>query len=107
LIHGEDAVFDIEPSGTVERSNRDERARLAMRYAKRDGANPVSTIYPGAASRVFQTLDEIGLPEHLFKTETRVSPTSGAPARGSRKKDPAPPAGQNASEDAAGGQVFA
>ncbi len=85
-IHGEDSVTDIEPAGEVERTHREERQRLNETYGKViDGANPVARLFPGAAARVFETLDELELDESLFKAEKRVS-TQTPPKKASEPK---------------------
>lgn len=74
-IHGEDAVVDIEPLGTIERTNREERARLAHIYSKKEnGQTPVDVLYPGVAARVYETFDELELLEEFYKASERVSP---------------------------------
>jgi hypothetical protein len=86
-IHGEDSVTDVEPVGDVERPNRDERKRLAEAYGRRDPtgrhlAPAVDALFPGVASRVFETFDELDLPEEFYKAATRVS------ARPPRESEP-------------------
>ena len=99
-IHGDEAVFDIEPldepameDGAV-LSNRDELTRLRDVYgaAKVEGVRVVEMLYPGAAARVFETLDELETPEELFKPLTHAKAIPAAPAKGSRKKPAAAPA---------------
>lgn len=79
-IHGEESVTDIEPTGTVQRTSRAERQRLFQLYPARDNADNliVNLLYPGAAARVFETLDELELNESFFKPTARVAP--GTPA---------------------------
>lgn len=75
-IHGNDAVADIEPLGDVQRSHRDERARLLAIYGRmRDqrDVSPVSILFPGVAARVFETLAELDLDESFFKATGRVA----------------------------------
>lgn len=76
-IHGEDAVTDILPlDAGVERTNRSELARLRARYgaaADGEGNRVVDTLFPGAAARVFETIDELELPRTLFAAKDRVS----------------------------------
>lgn len=78
-LHGNDAVTEIQPLGEVDppRSHREERARLLQIYGKPDSngrdSSPVSTLYPGAAARVFERLDELDIPDDLYKAE-RVRP---------------------------------
>lgn len=78
-IHGESAVFDVEPTGTVNIANRAELSRLRQVYGKavgQDGERIVDALFPGAAARVFETLDEIDLPEEFYKADRRVAPAS-------------------------------
>jgi len=76
-IHGEDAVTNVLPlEGDANRTNRTELARLRARYgAAQDGEGNkvVDTLFPGAAARVFETLDELELPRELFAAKERVS----------------------------------
>lgn len=81
-IHGEDAVFDVEPladEATGEegsRSNRQERQRLYAVYGAAldgNGNKIVEGLFPGAAARVFENFDELDLPEEYFKATGRVS----------------------------------
>lgn len=75
-IHGEDAVIDIEPQGVVERSHRDELTRIRGIYGRATDGNMnriVDILYPGAAARVFESLDELEIPETFYKAEKRVS----------------------------------
>ena len=74
VIHGDDAVTDIQIlPGRVERSNRDELSRLREIYKKQQPsgkieAPAVDQLFPGAAARVFETFDEMGLPDDRFRT---------------------------------------
>lgn len=77
LIHGDEAVTDIEPIGEVKRSSKEERQRLTDIYARIQPnggrrAVEVEALFPGAAARVFETFDEIEIDESFFKAETRV-----------------------------------
>ena len=71
VIHGNDAILDIEPSGVVKRSMRAERSRLDTIYStdqkRKDKSCPVGALYPGAAARIFQRLDELQLASVQFK----------------------------------------
>lgn len=74
-IHGDDAVNDVEPRGDIVRSHREERGRLLSIYgaAKTPDHKPiVESMFPGVAARVFETLDELGLDESMFKAVTRL-----------------------------------
>lgn len=94
-IHGEDAVFDVEPLEApamdegMAVSNRAELNRLRRVYDAKDadGNRIVDQVYPGAAARVFETLDEIDLPEDYFKPTERTAPIkAAAPAAKPRAK---------------------
>jgi hypothetical protein len=96
-IHGNAAVSDIEPDdipvsltgdNVAKRSDRAERARLLEVYGKPQNVNgqiadtsPVSTLFPGAAARVFHDFDELGLNESFFKAATRVKAKPGRGAK--------------------------
>lgn len=87
LIHGNDAVRDIEPSGNIERTHREEIDRLRTRYGRAkidngegDQVSAVNALFPGAAARVFTSLDELEIPEEFYKAEKRVKPTAKAEA---------------------------
>lgn len=93
-IHGVDAVYDITPlDEEVERSSRDEKARLFEKYPARDedGRFVVEAVYPGNAPVVHQDIADLGLPEELFATTARVTAKPSAPAkkRGAKKPRPA------------------
>ena len=74
MIHGKDAIIEIEPlpaSKSVKRLNRIERARLEHIYSsdakKRDNLCVVDKLYPGAAARIFTKIEELDLAEVQFK----------------------------------------
>jgi hypothetical protein len=74
-IHGDASVFDLEPVGEVKRSHREELAIVKARYGNaRTTENEVivDLLFPGAAARVFETLDELYLPEEFMKPASRV-----------------------------------
>lgn len=77
LIHGEESVRDIEPIGTVERTNRGERQRLVARYGRMEEgqlrAKAVDALFPGVAARVYEAFEELELPEEFYKPQSRVS----------------------------------
>jgi len=99
-IHGEDAVTDVEPVGEISVTNRAERERLREIYGRAtdgNGNKVIELVYPGAAARVFERLDELALVPEQFKTVARVQlpvdgPTAPAskPAKGKRGKTAAP-----------------
>lgn len=87
-LHGSDSVFDVEPADDVERTNREELGRLRAEYGGAkdgDGERVVDRLYPGAAARVFEDIDELGLDESLFKAEKRVSTKSTQKKTSSKK----------------------
>lgn len=93
-IHGSDAVFDVEPlaaTENIETSSRHERERLFQLYKRhvqgRDQCPELDALFPGAAARLFETLDELELDESLFKAVNRMQPqvVAAAPGKKSRK----------------------
>ncbi len=75
-IHGAGAISDLEVVGDVERSHRDERARLLNYYSRmHDGkdTSPVSSMFPGVAARVFESFDEIEIEPEAFKARSRMT----------------------------------
>jgi len=98
LIHGDDAVSEIEIFGSDTRRSRDERDRLCQVYGvNNEGqitARAVDMLFPGAAARLFETFEELSLPESAYKEiVTRVSPEDKAPKRTRKKSagaDPVP-----------------
>lgn len=112
IVHGPDAVFDIEPAGEIERSHREERARLKAAYVPGEGVragggttDPVETLFPGAAARMFMTLDELELPDDLYKAVDRLrpdaapSPKAAKAGKAGAKQRPVPSATVDEDED--------
>lgn len=96
-IHGDDAVSNVRPTGEVTISHRNERARLFDLYGRAmDGTQRsiVETLYPGAAARVFERLDELELDENAFAATGRASAETAAAnmPQESREAPPATPA---------------
>lgn len=94
LIHGDQSVYDIEVTGSVPRTHRQEIGRLTELYGRQEGerrvAPAVSALYPGAAARVFETFEELELDDDFYVAATRRVATPEPAAR---------PAAQAASED--------
>jgi len=107
-IHGDDAVFDIEPVGDAPISNGAERERLRAIYPAKDedGNRVFDRLYPGGAARVYESLDELGLDQSYFKPiayaaapAPKVEVDEAAPAKKGKKANgkkaglpPPPPA---------------
>jgi hypothetical protein len=75
LIHGDEAVQEIEPAGEVRISHRAERARLFDLYGRAryaDDKPVVETLFPGAAARLFENLAELEIPEEFYKATGRL-----------------------------------
>lgn len=82
-IHGEASVFDVEPDEDVQRSSREERSRLLGIYGKPPGSREMSAVealFPGAAARLFETLDELELDPSFYKATSRAAPKAKAKA---------------------------
>lgn len=79
LIHGDEAVQEIEPVGEVPTNHAAERARLLRKYGKMVNGQEVmvSRLYPGVGSRVTEKLTDIvpSIPEEFYKAIRRVTPT--------------------------------
>lgn len=81
-IHGSDSVTDIrvlDREYDVNRSYRDELTRLRDVYGKlqpdgRHAAPAVDSLFPGAAARVFETIDELDLDESFFHVDRPIRP---------------------------------
>lgn len=87
-IHGIDAVYDVTPlEEEVERSSRDEKARLFEKYPARDedGRFVVEAVYPGNAPVVHQDIEDLGLAEELFATTERVTAKPKAKKQAAKK----------------------
>lgn len=77
-IHGSDAVVNIRPGETIDRSSKAERARLDYEYGapQDDGSKRskvVDLLFPGAAARLFETFEEAEIDEQFFAQTGRVS----------------------------------
>lgn len=75
-IHSEQAIFDVEPTGSNKVTNRDELVRLMSIYGvARDHENNqvVKMMYPGAGAYLPQELRELNLAPEQFKALNRVS----------------------------------
>lgn len=82
-IHGESAVHDIEPAGDVpvnadgvRWTNRVELDRLRRVYGRAkngEDTSHVDILFPGAAARVFETLDELNIPAEFYKPTARAT----------------------------------
>ena len=89
-IHGEAAVFDIDPQEDVERNSREERSRLHEVYGKPPGSRELSAVdvlFPGVASRLFETLDELEIDQSFFKATERARPKAATKAKPSPEPD--------------------
>jgi hypothetical protein len=74
-IHGDESVFDIEPADDIDRSHKSELARLHLNYGKAvngENVSHVAALFPGAASRVFDTLAELEIDESFYKPLSRA-----------------------------------
>jgi hypothetical protein len=103
-IHGPDAVHDVEPTAAPEEpvldefgdatgktrpvkfNNRAELTRLKEQYAGANTSKIVEGLYPGAAARVFEDLDDLEIPKEHFKAKERMT-ASGVPSVDPVKSD--------------------
>lgn len=85
LIHGNSAVTDVEPTGTVQRSNRDELQRLREIYGHAkvtdmDGspAPVLNVLFPGAGARAIEKLEDLEIAPEFYKAKERAKPNDKA-----------------------------
>lgn len=108
-IHGVDAVYDITPlEDEIERSSREEKARLFEKYPARDedGRFVVEVVYPGNAPVVHQDIVDLGLPEELFATTQRVTAKPKAKKAAAKKSEKPRPATETAKVDNSADALF-
>lgn len=83
-IHGDGAIYDVEPTYEKAIAPRDELSRLRGLYGRamgRENKPIINDLFPGAAARLFDTIDELGLVPEQFKAEVRVKPQPKAEAK--------------------------
>lgn len=84
-IHGAESVFDIDPIGTVERSQRNERGRLVELYGQMVNgerrAVAVERLFPGVAAPLFETFAQLELPSEFYKPKERAGSGTTAEER--------------------------
>ena len=86
LIHGAEAVFDVEPVELDEdderndMSDREEIRRLNELYGRArvdtgegTAVSPVTALFPGAGAKAVTDLKELDIPEEFYKAKSRVS----------------------------------
>ena len=92
LLHGDDAVTDIEVLDDIKRSHRAERDRLAEIFGRKSAegrhtAPAVDALFPGAAASLFERFEELDIPEEFYKAEIRMKPTAKAPKTKAKKPE--------------------
>lgn len=107
-IHGPGSVSEIDPTEDVERTSREEIKRLAEIYGRAtvqdDNGSKVSvmsSLFPGAAARAFQTIDELEIGESFFKPTERAKPAAPKAKRAKKADADDAPADDQADDDAA------
>ncbi len=76
-IHGEDAVFDIAPTGgSVTRSVAEELERLMFSYPARDEKQDLilTKVYAGQRPMIHKTFADLYLPADAYATTKRAAP---------------------------------
>ncbi len=84
LIHGKDAVFDVEPvkvdEDKAKRTSREEIRRLTEAYgrAKVDTADGtqisvITALFPGAGAQAIKNIEDLDIDEEFFKAKSRAS----------------------------------
>lgn len=109
-IHGDESVTEVEPHDDVQRSHRDERARLLNIYggAKTAEQKPVvEGMFPGIGARVIEKLHELDMPESFFKATGRLKAPAvdeELPAASEAAAEPDAPA-HDAEDDGVGDDI--
>lgn len=72
LLHGSDAVNEIEITGDEKRTSKQERERLVHIYAQPqpngERRSPaIDTLFPGVAARLYENFSEMDLEDHVYK----------------------------------------
>jgi len=118
LLHGDDAVTDIEITGEKKTTHKIERERLNEMFARKNEeghfiAPAVSRLFPGAAASLFDNFEDLDIPEDFYKAKSRMTP-SAAPkpkkaekAEKTEKKAEAPAPAETVEDDEDGGKEMA
>ena len=90
-VHGDDAIFDIEPGADIERGNREELERIMQIYGGSrvlgTDTRAVPTLYPGIGAQVPLAFDDLGLADEFYQPKTRAN---SKPAKRASKPDVEP-----------------
>jgi hypothetical protein len=84
LIHGSDAVFDVEPvqvsDEKAKRTSREEIRRLTELYGRARVHGPdgndvsvINVLFPGAGAQAIKDIDDLEIPHEFFKAKSRVT----------------------------------
>lgn len=76
-IHGDDAISDVDPTGDVVASDREERDRLSDLYGRaldHTGRQIVGAVFPGVGARLTERLADLGLVPEQYKPTARAVP---------------------------------
>jgi hypothetical protein len=84
LIHGAEAVFDVEPvkvdDEKAKRTSREEIRRLTEIYGRArvdtgegTAVSPITALFPGAGAKAIAELEDLDIPSEFFKAKSRVS----------------------------------
>ncbi len=116
LLHGDDAVTDIEITGEKKTTHKAERERLNELFARKNEeghfiAPAVSRLFPGAAASLFDNFDDLDIPEDFYKAKGRMTPSSAKPKKAEKaektKEKAEAPAPVVEEDDADGGKEMA
>lgn len=99
LIHGKDAVFDVEPveldedDERAKRTDREEIRRLSEIYGRakvdtEDGTqvSVITALFPGAGAKAVTDLKDLDIPEEFYKAKSRVSADDATKSKTSKAK---------------------
>jgi hypothetical protein len=117
LLHGDDAVTDIEITGEKKTTHKIERERLNELFARKNEeghfiAPAVSRLFPGAAASLFDNFEDLDIPEDFYKAKSRMTPVAAKPKKAEKaekteKKAEAPAPAEPVEDDEDGGKEMA
>jgi hypothetical protein len=117
LLHGDDAVTDIEITGEKKTTHKAERERLSEAFARKNEnghfvAPAVQQLFPGAAASLFDNFDDLDIPEDFYKAKSRMTPVAAKPKKAEKaekteKKAEAPAPAEPVEDDEDGGKEMA
>ena len=110
LLHGDDAVTEIEVTGETKIAHKAERDRLSEIFARKNEngqfvAPAVQQLFPGAAATLFENFDELDIPEDFYKAKSRMVPPAPKARKAEKKVEAAAPPAEEEDETDGGKEM--